>query len=803
MTSSLFHHGGYQSLDGDTGLGGAAGMPSIDFHEEEIAFSSEETSLDPRDQSHRFEHIQNLDDFFTRVYRYHQRGGFVCMALEELFQLFQLAFVVIFSTFLMECVNYTVLFRNAMTNGTKTRLSEAVINPQYCAAHLSGWVVFAVIVSIFVWLAKFAKVSYNLIKYWETRGFYTQALKICDSSELASLTWAEVQSKLLAMQKEYHLCVHKSDLTELDIYNRILRFENYTVAMVNKDLLPLKLQLPFIGENVYFSRWLKYNIKLALFYFPYWGLFENRWHLKPEYKRLDNRSELVERLRKIFRIFGLLNILLLPLIFLWQILLLFFKYAELVKREPSLLGSRRWSEYGRVYLRHFNELDHELEARLVRAYEPAARYMNCFTSRVLTVLAKNVMFFAGALLVVLIVLSVIDEDVLHVEHVLTGMTVLGIVVTICRASIPDENQVWCPELLLKKTLCHIHYLPDSWQWRGREHKTVTRNNFSVLFQYKVTFLLEEMLSPIVTPLMLLFVFPDRCGQLIDFFRNFTIDIQGVGDVCSFAQLDVRAHGNPEWSADADAPMPTMSGSAAAATSTSSVPHDDQPAELAPKAADGKTELSLLHFHLTNPGWQPHNRQSGLYLDSLRRQAMQASCSVQQLQSQQQQQQQNLLLAASFPKPEDSTTGALLMLQSQQIFAAPPNSLEAAASAGAAQPMSLQPQQQRLVGGVCRLDHHQGQSAQSLQHQQQQQQSMVGMTASAALLDPYSVAANSGQQSLAAQMSVSTLYLHELHHHRLLSRAPGAALLLAPMAEDEPDREGGGGGGQYGGSAGTA
>ena len=47
-------------------------------------------------------------------------------------------------------------------------------------------------------------------------------------------------------------------------------------------------------------------------------------------------------------------------------------------------------------------------------------------------------FFAGSILAVLIILTVIDEDVLSVEHVLALMTVLGLVTTICRVLIPNE-----------------------------------------------------------------------------------------------------------------------------------------------------------------------------------------------------------------------------------------------------------------------------------------------------------------------------------------------------------------------------
>lgn len=37
--------------------------------------------------SGNWNHIEDLDDFFTRVYNYHQRGGYICMTMEDVFQL--------------------------------------------------------------------------------------------------------------------------------------------------------------------------------------------------------------------------------------------------------------------------------------------------------------------------------------------------------------------------------------------------------------------------------------------------------------------------------------------------------------------------------------------------------------------------------------------------------------------------------------------------------------------------------------------------------------------------------------------
>eukprot|EP00057_Strongylocentrotus_purpuratus_P009414 XP_011663888.1 PREDICTED: autophagy-related protein 9A [Strongylocentrotus purpuratus] len=193
--------------------------------------------------------------------------------------------------------------------------------------------------------------------------------------------------------------------------------------------------------------------------------------------------------------------------------------------------------------------------------------------------SRNIAFFAGSILAVLIILTVIDEDVLTVEHVLTTVTLLGVAVTICRTFIPDENLIWCPETLIQSILAQIHYIPDS--WKGQAHTYKVRDEFSQLFQYKAVYFLEELLSPIVTPYILIFKLRSRAVDIVDFYRNFSVDVIGVGDVCSFAQMDIRTHGNPKW----------MTGGNSEANQYN-------------QAEDGKTELSLMHFTVTNPKWTP-------------------------------------------------------------------------------------------------------------------------------------------------------------------------------------------------------
>lgn len=136
-----------------------------------------------------------------------------------------------------------------------------------------------------------------------------------------------MQRRVRDVQSEQQMCIHKEQLTELDIYHRILRFKNYMVAMMNKNLLPSKITFPLIGEFVCLSRSLQYNIELLLFWGP-WSPFENNWHLREDYKRSNRRIELANRLSNQIMWVALANLVLSPIVFFWQLMIFFFNYVD-------------------------------------------------------------------------------------------------------------------------------------------------------------------------------------------------------------------------------------------------------------------------------------------------------------------------------------------------------------------------------------------------------------------------------------------------------------------------------------------
>ncbi len=182
-----------------------------------------------------------------------------------------------------------------------------------------------------------------------------------------------------------------------------------------------------------------------------------------------------------------------------------------------------------------------------------------------------------------------------------------------RVFVPDENLVFCPEKTLTSVLAHIHYFPDQ-SWRGRAHCPEVMAALGELFPYSFAYAAQELLSPLVTPFVLYFSLRPRAAAVVDFFKNFTVEVQGVGDVCSFAQMDIRRHGDTDWQAPVQQQQQQQSGRDG---KESSAPATPARTNHYTRAEGGKTEMSLVHFSLVNPSWRPKTAESTDFIAALR------------------------------------------------------------------------------------------------------------------------------------------------------------------------------------------
>lgn len=198
--------------------------------------------------------VTNLDAFFSKVYYYYVEEGFWCIVVTRATNLITLGFTIGFSTFLLLFVNWTNLFLCSSASlhfkgspGEEGPCSKAQIvrNEVFADITLFELVVMCYF-GIFAvyWLWNLIRFGYAVRDSAEMRHFFHHHLHISDD-QLALIEWSQVVSKLVRLQeRDLKLCIVK-DLTALDITNRIMRRDNYMIALVNQRLLHFPLAAPW------------------------------------------------------------------------------------------------------------------------------------------------------------------------------------------------------------------------------------------------------------------------------------------------------------------------------------------------------------------------------------------------------------------------------------------------------------------------------------------------------------------------------------------------------------------------------
>ena len=139
---------------------------------------------------------------------------------------------------------------------------------------------------------------------------------------------------------------------------------------------------------------------------------------------------------------GVINLMFAPFIVVFLIIYSFFRHFEEIYHDPGTIASRAFTPYARWQFRNFNELPHAVNRRLNKAFPKAAAYLSHFTNETVAIVARFVAFVAGSFAAILIILSIIDNELSLEFQITPHRTVLfylglfGTVVATCRAMIP-------------------------------------------------------------------------------------------------------------------------------------------------------------------------------------------------------------------------------------------------------------------------------------------------------------------------------------------------------------------------------
>ncbi|KAI9932774.1 hypothetical protein ASPWEDRAFT_47201 [Aspergillus wentii DTO 134E9] len=505
-------------------------------------------SIHPKDKAMwRWANVENLDNFLKDVYTYYLGRGMWSMLLNRALYSLTIAFVVGFTTFLTNCVDYH------RVPGSKTM--DDILIPR-CTSKMSTSSTLLLWLLTFFWIWKVLQFLLDIRRLKHMHDFYLYLLGVSDA-EIQTISWQEIVSRLMTLRdanpataaavsakhRQFIGSQSKQRMDAHDIANRLMRKENYLIALVNKDILDLTLPVPFLKNRQFFSNTLAWNLQLCIMDY----VFNEEGQVRTLFLKDTHRRALSEGLRRRFMIAGIMNIFVAPFLVVFSLMLYFFRYFNEFKKNPSQIGSRQYTPLGDWKFREFNELRHLFEKRIHMSYPFASRYLDQFPNDKMAQAAQFVAFISGALASVLALGSLIDPELFLGFEITPDRTVLfylgvfGSVYAVARGMVPEETDVFDPEYALLEVINFTHYFPG--HWKGRLHSDEVRKEFATIYQMKIMIFLEEMLSLIFTPFILWFSLPKCSDRIIDFFREFTVHVDGMGYLCSFAVFDFKKGAN--------------------------------------------------------------------------------------------------------------------------------------------------------------------------------------------------------------------------------------------------------------------
>lgn len=132
----------------------------------------------------------------------------------------------------------------------------------------------------FYWTIKLTQYILDIRRLWDVHNFFVHLLDIPDS-DMQSISWQEVVARLMALRdanpntsaalhRRNYSTHSKQRMDAQDIANRLMRRENYMIALFNKDVLDLTVPLPILRHKKgMLTRTLEWNLSLCILDFAF------------------------------------------------------------------------------------------------------------------------------------------------------------------------------------------------------------------------------------------------------------------------------------------------------------------------------------------------------------------------------------------------------------------------------------------------------------------------------------------------------------------------------------------------------
>ena len=173
------------------------------------------------------------------------------------------------------------------------------------------------------------------------RDFYLYLLEVPDT-DMQTISWQDIVGRIMALRdanpvtvekispknRKYLGSQSKQRLDAHDIANRLMRKENYLIALFNKDILDLTLPIPFLKGRQLFSRPLLWNLDQCIMDL----VFNENGQVRQLVLKDSHRRQLSDGLRQRFLFAGIMNAIFAPVIVIYLVIVYFFRYFSVCSR---------------------------------------------------------------------------------------------------------------------------------------------------------------------------------------------------------------------------------------------------------------------------------------------------------------------------------------------------------------------------------------------------------------------------------------------------------------------------------------
>ncbi|KAG8096786.1 hypothetical protein GUJ93_ZPchr0013g35994 [Zizania palustris] len=330
----------------------------------------------------------------------------------------------------------------------------------------------------------------------------------------------------------------RSTLNIRDFYCNSLKVTDLEIQTISWPRIIEKVVLLQKRNHLILPKALEWTLNWCIFQ----SMFDSKFCVRKDF--LTSPAVLKKRLVFV----GISMLMLSPCLVIFPLVYLILRHAEEIYNHPSTASSRRWSNLSRWIFREYNEADHFFRHRMNNSAVHSLNYLKQFPTPLISIMAKFISFVSGGLAGALIIIGFLGESILEGHSKVVA----------------DELQVIDPEGAMCNVVQQTHYMPK--RWRGKEDSELVRREFETLFQ--------------------------RVDDILRFISDFTIYVDGVGDVCSLSLFDFRRHGNRNYGSPFDA-LKTL------------------------RSSQGKMEKSFLSFQSVYPSWES-NAEGKQFLSNLQK-----------------------------------------------------------------------------------------------------------------------------------------------------------------------------------------